>query len=145
MGDYVTDVTDLNDAFGAEEILQIADLDGDGAVDTDTVTRAITAAEATVNSYLARRYDLASLKSVKPPVVVQIAIDLSYYEIAKCRDARLVGPGSDFEALYQRAIARLREIAQGVTVLDVDTVTEQTAIQITNNDRIFSRDTLKGF
>ena len=145
MGDYVAGVDDLYAKYGEETVKQLIDLDGDGDPDTASVERAIADAEATVNSYLSTRYDLASLKAAKPPTVVAIALDLTVYELAKARDVRLVEPSSDYEALYLRAIKRLLEIAKGITTLDVDTVAEDPAVQLDCNDRVFTHETLKGF
>jgi phage gp36-like protein len=146
MGHYIADVAALEAKFGVEVITQLIDLDADGTPDTTAVAQAIADAESTVESYLAKRYDLAALRAAKPPVVVELALSLAYYHLAKARDARLVGPGSDAEAIYQRAIARLKELAAGTAVLDVTTaVTEATSVEIDSNERLFTRTTMQGF
>jgi len=145
MGYYI-DQEALENSFGADRIVELADLDGDGTADAATVADAIERAESTVESYVARRYDLTAVRAAAPAVVVELAADLSLYELAKARDAVLVGPGTEYEAIYDRAIARLKEIANGMTVLDVATaIAEPTVVEIDANDRLFTRTTMKGF
>lgn len=145
MGNYI-ELVDLENAFGAERIVELADKDRDGTADVELVADAIERAESTVESYLVRRYDLTALRAATPAVVIELASDLGLYELAKARDAVLVGPGTEYEAIYNRAIARLKELAAGTTVLDVATpVTEQTAAVIDANDRLFTREKMKGF
>ena len=145
MGYYI-ETTDLDNAFGSARIIELADKDLDGVADEEMVADAIERAESTVESYLARRYDLTALRAAAPAVVVELASDLALYELAKARDAVLVGPGTEYEAIYNRAIARLREIASGTTVLDVTTaIAEPTVVEMDANDRLFTRSTMKGF
>jgi len=145
MGYYI-ETTDLDNAFGSARIIELADKDLDGVADAEMVADAIERAESTVESYIARRYDLTAVRAATPAVVVELATDLGLYELAKARDAVLVGPGTEYEAIYNRAIARLKEIASGTTVLDVTTaIAEPTVVEIDANDRLFTRSTMKGF
>ena len=145
MGYYI-ELADLAASFGADRIVELADKDGDGVADAALVADAIERAESTVESYVARRYDLTAVRAATPAVVVELATDLGLYELAKGRDAGLVGPGTEYEAIYNRAIARLKEIASGTTVLDVTTaIAEPTVVEIDANDRLFTRSTMKGF
>ena len=145
MGYYI-ELADLENAFGSARIVELADKDNDGVADVALVADAIERAESTVESYIARRYDLTAVRAATPAVVVELATDLGLYELAKARDAVLVGPGTEYEAIYNRAIARLKEIASGTTVLDVTTaIAEPTVVEIDANDRLFTRSTMKGF
>ncbi|HUT58949.1 MAG TPA: phage protein Gp36 family protein [Phycisphaerae bacterium] len=146
MAHYYIDQTALENSFGAARIIELVDLDADGEVDAETIADAIERAESTVESYVARRYDLTAVRAAAPAVVVELSTDLALYELAKGRDAVLVGPGSEYEAIYDRAIARLKEIANGTTVLDVTSaIAEPTVVEMDANDRLFTRETMKGF
>jgi len=146
MAHYYIDQTALENSFGADRIVELVDLDADGEVDEETIADAIERAESTVESYVARRYDLTAVRAAAPAVVVELATDLALYELAKGRDAVLVGPGTEYEAIYDRAIARLKEIAAGTTVLDVATaLAEPTRVEMDADDRLFTRTTMKGF
>ena len=146
MAHYYIDQTALENSFGADRIVELVDLDADGEVDAETIADAVERAESTVESYVARRYDLTAVRAAAPAVVVELATDLALYELAKGRDAVLVGPGTEYEAIYDRAIARLKEITAGTTVLDVATaLAEPTVVEVDANDRLFTRTTMKGF
>jgi phage gp36-like protein len=145
MGDYVTDITALEEKFGAQRVLQLIDLDDDGAPDTAAVDRAIADAESVINAKLARRYDLTSLKAAAPPVVIGIALDLSLCELAKSRDESLLAPTTGFHAQRKAAMALLDEIARGAIDLDVATVTEEASYLIDSEERVFTRESMKGF
>ena len=146
MAHYYIDQEALENSFGADRIVELVDLDADGEVDAETIADAIERAESTVESYVARRYDLTAVRAAAPAVVVELATDLALYELAKGRDAVLVGPGTEYEAIYDRAIARLKEIAAGTTVLDVATaLAEPTVVEMDANERKFTRETMKGF
>ena len=145
MGYYI-DTTDLDNAFGSARIIELADKDLDGVADAEMVDDAIENAESTVESYVARRYDLADVRTKKPKVVIKLSLDLGLYELAKARDEALVGEGTDFKEIHDTAIAMLKDIARGNAVLDVTTViAEPTMVEMDANDRLFTRTTMKGF
>jgi len=145
MGYYI-ETTDLDNAFGSARIIELADKDLDGVADAEMVDDAIENAESTVESYVARRYDLADVRTKKPKVVIKLSLDLGLYELAKARDEALVGEGTDFKEIHDTAIAMLKDIARGNAVLDVTTViAEPTMVEMDANDRLFTRTTMKGF
>jgi len=146
MAHYYIDQTALENSFGAARIIELVDLDADGEVDAETIADAIERAESTVESYLARRYDLTALRAAAPAVVVELASDLALYELAKARDAVLVGPGTEYESIYNRAITRLEALGKGTAVLDVTTpIAEPSVVEIDANPRLFTRETMEGF
>ena len=145
MGYYI-ETTDLDNAFGSARIIELADKDLDGVADAEMVDDAIENAESTVESYVARRYDLADVRTKKPKVVIKLSLDLGLYALAKARDEALVGEGTDFKEIHDTAIAMLKDIARGNAVLDVTTViAEPTMVEMDANDRLFTRTTMKGF
>jgi len=145
MGYYI-ETTDLDNAFGSARIIELADKDLDGVADAEMVDDAIENAESTVESYVARRYDLADVRTKKPKVVIKLSLDLGLYELAKARDEALVGEGTDFKEIHDTAIAMLKDIARGNAVLDVTTViAEPTMVEMDANPRLFTRETMEGF
>ena len=80
---------DLQDRLGAEEVARLADLDGDGVPDADVIARALADADATIDSYLGRRYTLpvAAPDGSTPSVVRTRAVNLAVYFLKLGRDS----------------------------------------------------------
>jgi phage gp36-like protein len=80
---------DLQDRLGAEELARLADLDGDGTPDADVLARALADADATIDSYLGRRYTLPVAESdgETPPSVRTRAVNLAVYFLKLGRDS----------------------------------------------------------
>lgn len=144
MSYYITQAS-LITRFGTERITQLADRAGDGTIDADVVTAAIDDAEATIDGLLGGRYDLDSLHAVDPPLVVSIALDLALVALAKGHNEQLIDADSGFRRQYEDAMALLGQIARGEISIGVDTVAEETRVQIESNDRVFTRATLRGY
>lgn len=70
---------DLERRFGAAEVLQLADRDGDGLADAGVIDGALAEAAAEIDAYLAGRYDLPL--PVVPPVLERIACDIARYRL----------------------------------------------------------------
>lgn len=70
---------DLEARYGAAEIFQLADRDGDGVIDAGVIEQALTDAGAEVDGYLASRYALP-LADV-PPIVKVFACDIARYRL----------------------------------------------------------------
>lgn len=81
---YAT-IDDLTALYG-QAALYVADRDGDGAADEGAVERALAAASATVDSYLAARYALPLPPGTDTTVLRDLAIDLAVYRLAQSRD-----------------------------------------------------------
>lgn len=137
---YIT-VADLQKRFGEDEILALADRDGDDIVDTDVIDQAIADVAAVIDVYLSGRYQVP-LES--PPTIVQsIAADLVRFKLMDNRATE------EAEKRYKDAIQLLRDIAASRASLPVAEVSANNAAlpvgKKTDSDRIFSASTLEGF
>lgn len=103
--------TDLEDAFGAAEILQLADRDGDGLPDAGFVAAALDRADSLIDGYLAGRYALPV--SPAPAVLTATACDLARYWLYD--DA---APDRVRQA-YEDAVAWLKDVAAGKVLLQL--------------------------
>lgn len=72
--------TDFTARFGASELLQLTDRDGDGVADVGVLDQAISDADAEIDAYLAGRFALP-LSGTVPPVLVRIACDILRYRL----------------------------------------------------------------
>ena len=75
---YAT-LADLTARAGEEEILQVADRDGDAVADADVVAAAIATAESEINGYIGARYRLP-LAEV-PELVKTWAVSIARYHL----------------------------------------------------------------
>lgn len=105
---YAT-LDDLIARAGVEEILDVADRDGDGTPDPDVVLAALAAADEAVNTYLAGRYVLP-LSSVPSPVRTW-AVAIARYRL------HLHAPPDYVVRDYKDALSELRLAASGTIAL----------------------------
>lgn len=139
MTDYCTQA-DLETRFGADEILQLTDRDADGAADDGVLAGAIADAGATIDTYLAKRYDLP-LAEV-PPALTRIACNLVRYALHK------EDPPDRVSDANKEAMTFLRDVAAGRAVLDIagdEPSGAKDDVIVEGPDRIFSSETMKGF
>ena len=111
------------------------------AVDTVVVDRALVGADELIDGYLAA-YALP-LVSV-PPLLSKLAQEIAIY------DLHITEPEAKIKADYGNALKRLEQIAKGVIQLKDAAGVEPAApqgggVQITDRDRAFTPETLKGF
>lgn len=102
---------DLIDRYGEGEIRSLSDRAGTGAIDDIAVARALADADATINSYVGRRYHLP-LSSV-PDRLARVACDLARRYLSAER------PLDDVLAAEKAAMAWLRDVSTGAATLDV--------------------------
>ncbi|PTW61426.1 phage gp36-like protein [Breoghania corrubedonensis] len=137
---------DLIDRFGADELIQLTDRLSvpPAAIDADVVARALSDADALIDSYLRKRYALPL--DPAPPVLVKIASDLARYN--------LYDDGADKDGPVVRAqgsaLAWLRDVSKGLIELDDGTGDAPAAsgggqVRASYPDRVFTRDSLRGY
>lgn len=130
----------LVDRFGSEELLALADRDGDDAVDTAVVDAALADADALIDSYIGRRYTLPLAST--PARLVTVAATIARYELAADR------PTEQMRQDYDDAVAWLRDVAAGRAELQIEgdePTGEAVTIKTSGPERVFSRTTLRGF
>lgn len=124
--------------FGEAELLQMTDLDNDGAPDDGFLEAAIADAESEVNSYLAQRYDLPL--AVVPDVLRARAHDILRYRLFRHR------PAEEVRQRYEDAVSWLRRVAIGQASLGVPPTAEPQSdgvAVVRSRGQVFGRDTLE--
>ena len=142
---YITN-SDIETRVGSAAYVQLADDDGDGAADTAVVDEIRLAAEAEVDSYLARRFAVPVDVSVHPElaaVLASVTLDLAEYRL---RQRRPPVPNTAVDR-HEHAIAWLSAVADGVIQLPAltplpDTRSRGTLGAAFGEPRVLSRDEL---
>ena len=129
--------SDLETRFSVDEILQLADRDGSGVVDTGVIEAALLDAVEEINGYLSGRYTLP-LASV-PALITRLACDISRYRLWKDRASEHVRKN------YEDAVDTLKRIASGIINIPLTTGLEPTGpgvIVVTARAQAFTADVL---
>ncbi|TPL49091.1 DUF1320 domain-containing protein [Mesorhizobium sp. B2-4-4] len=136
---------DLIDRFGEKELRELTDRTNrpPTTIDDTVVGRALSDATALIDGYIAKKYSLP-LVSV-PDILVKTASDVArYYLHGKAADK-----DSPVAAAYNQAVAWLKDVAKGLVELDdggeIPEPAGGGAIKTSAPDRVFTRDSLKGF
>lgn len=98
---------DIIERYGQDQLLVLADRDGDGEVDTDVVDRALADADAEIDGYLASRYTLPLATESK--LLVRLAVDVAVYHL--CDDDAMVT--DQRRQRYEDAVSQLKRLASG--------------------------------
>lgn len=132
---------DLEARFGPEELLKLADRDGDGAADATVVGAALTDAAAEIDGHLATAYDLP-LAAGPWPSLRAAACDL-----ARLRLYDEAAP----EEIWRRAL-RTRDMLAKLAAGERQLVSAAGAVaarrseaRIAGSDPTFSREATQGF
>lgn len=70
---------DLEARFGAEEVLQLADRNGDGVIDAGVIDQALADADAEIDGHLGSRYQLPM--AAVPQIIKVYACDIARYRL----------------------------------------------------------------
>ena len=137
---YAT-AADLDAAFGAEEVLQLADRDRSGEPDTEFVLSALARTDGLIDGYLAGRYVLP-LATV-PKVLNTVACDIARYFLYEDAAPERV------RQAYDDALRWLRDVAAGKFLLPVDPLADGPLAPgppaYSAPPRVFSAETLARF
>lgn len=131
---------DLIDRFGEAELRELADRDGDDVIDAAVVGAALNDASNRIDSYIGQRYDLPL--ATTPPLLEQLCCDIARHRLFKDDPPEIVSVN------YNHALRALRDIADGRASLDLggaEPAPAGDAVLTTGPDRVFTKDTLKGF
>lgn len=127
---------DLLMQISENDLIQLTDDAGAGAVDTDVVDRAIADADAEIDAYCGGRYEVPF--ATVPAVVRKTAVDIVLYNLC---GRQPLGDMDERTRRYEAALRLLREVARGTASLgagapstDDDTGPEATTAR---GDRVF--------
>lgn len=136
---------DLVDRFGEIELRQLTDRTNvpPTTVNDTVVGRALSDADGLIDGYIGKKYALP-LAEV-PPMLTKVAADLArYYLHGKAADR-----DSPVTAAYNQAVAWLRDVSKGLVDLGNGTIEPDAAgggqVKTSRPDRIFTRETMRGF
>lgn len=138
---YVT-LAQLTDRFGEEMLISLTDrgVDALGVIDTDVIARALAETDALIDGYLAGRYALPL--STTETLLVGVAGAIAIYNLHRYEAPEKI------TADYNAAIKTLEKLSNGVIKLTAAGVeapsTGTTGVQITDRERPFTEDNLKG-
>ncbi len=128
---------DLEDAFGATEILQLADRDRDGVADSPVIAAVLARADSMIDSYLGGRYALPITPI--PTVLVATACDLARYWLYDDAAPERVRDS------YQDAVGFLKDVSAGRVLLQLPAAAADASAgspAYSAPDPVFSSDTL---
>lgn len=135
--------SDLTDRFGATELAQLTDRTNGLVIDTTVLGRALSDADAEIDSYLASRYTLPLAST--PVVLVRMAADIARYRLFEDHATTAV------RQRYEDAVSLLKRMATGdvqlagSTPLVAATSGRGNAVATKAPARVFSTDALSGY
>lgn len=137
---YAT-VDDLKKQLPEDLLIQLTDDAGNGIIDTTVTDNALEAADVEIDGYLGERYTLPL--SPVPNIINKQAVDVAIYNLY----ARRQGPPDHWQSRYNNVIRFLEKVVKGDISLGAGDPEAGLAdnVEVSSSDRIFSRDTLKGF
>ena len=123
------------------ELIQLTDDAGTGVINDEIEAKAGIDADEEIDSYLRKRYNLP-LDPI-PSRCNKLSVDIKIYNLYGRRQRT----PEDVRIRYKDAIAFLRDVAEGKASLGEDTpgTPAGTPVNITSEDRIFSRSKLSDF
>lgn len=133
---------DMLDRYEVKDLVQLTDIAEPytGAVVDAVLLKALADASAAIDLYLGGRYDLPL--SATPGALVDMCCVLAFYRLNRGRYTE------DLRKDYEDVLRTLEQIAQGRISLDQGGREPKSAAaiaQVDGPDRIFNRQTLKGF
>jgi phage gp36-like protein len=132
----------LTDRYGTDMLLQLTDRASPpaGAVDADVVARALADADALVDSYIGRKYELPL--AATPAVLTTYAAQVAFYLLHRDR------PTEEARRDYEDARTWLKDVAAGraeIQVAGVEPESTSDGLETSGPDRVFTRTKLEGF
>ena len=134
---------DLLEQISESKLIQLTDDADAGIIDADVITRAIADADAEIDGYCGTRYTVPF--TTVPAIIRKVSVDIVIYNLY----ARRKGAPDDRQKRYDDAIKFLINVSKALISLGADdpdsTPAETNKPDITQNDRIFTRDKMNGF
>jgi phage gp36-like protein len=137
---------DILDQLDEAILIQLTDDEGTGSVNADRVAQAIADADAEIDGYLASRHQVP-LDPV-PENIRKYSVDIAIYNLFSRRADTL--PDTRKER-YQAAVRYLEKVAEGKWTLGANdpdgnpSSSDRPQMSPENPERLFTRDTMKGF
>lgn len=113
MATYATK-ENIDDAYGADLLLKIADQDKDGVPDQEILDRNLKSASGIINGYLQTKYTLPLPGTSS--LLVELCVDIAVYKMCLARAVRT----QEMRVRYEDAINTLKDIASGKIAVVVD-------------------------
>lgn len=102
---------DIENRYGVDALLVVADRNDDQVIDTEIVTAALADASAEIDSYVGARYPLPL--PMVPRVLSQLCVDIAFYKLSADADM-----ATDERRLrYEDAINLLKRFSRGEVTL----------------------------
>ena len=108
---------DIDQLYGSDLLVRIADYDRDGTPDDEVVDRGLQAADEVCNAYLSAQYAVPVIPI--PGVIRTCAIDIAVYKIALGRTGRT----DEMRVRYEDALRILEKVSTGKVGLGLPPVT----------------------
>lgn len=141
---------DLTGRMSEDKILELVDFESTGDINgTEAQKRlndALSDADAEINSYCQRRYQVPF--EPVPDFIKKLAIDITLYNLFSLRGFDEDSPDKVIADRYKGAVKTLENLAKGIVTigqpetLPTDTVNRPS---ITGPDRVFSREKMSGY
>lgn len=111
---YIGNVN-IEERIGAQELIRLADNDGDGVADEDRVNQAIDYASGIFDAHIPTTYRRPISAT---PLVLSLNLDLAMYDFWKTRAEIDEGKWKSMKAAHDAAIKLLEKINAGSLTLD---------------------------
>ena len=135
---------DIEKRLSPDELVSLADLDGDGVADADVVTQAVADADALIDSYVRVRGDDVPLDPV-PTSVRNASVTLAQYFLCLGRSS----VSEQIQQAHDSVVAWLTDIASGNATLGIDSDHTETeparGVEYEAEARVYKRGQLKGW
>lgn len=130
--------SDLEDRYRAENLIQLADYDGDGAADSDVISQAIQDAGHEMDGYLQVKYSVPI--TPVPDCLRRCATTIAWYYLRLGRESVT----DNARKAYEDCIAQMKDIASGKMAIGVSPKPSESAgaanVRHEAQDRVFGRD-----
>jgi len=136
-------LSDIQEQLSDDKLVDLTQDDpAISSIDTSKVDRAIADADEEIESYCAKKYAIPF--STTPDLVRKLSVDIAVYNLYARR-----GDAPDFrKERYKNAVKLLEKISTGMVTLGVTPAPSENSSQAaysSTKDRVFSRESMKGF
>ena len=132
-------LADIERRITSDDLVRLADHDGDGLADAAVVTQAIEDAQGVIDSYLGVVYAVP-IPAPIPDVLRQYCVTMAVYFL--CKGRRALTPETIDN--YDKAIAWLKAVVAGTATLGIPTPPAPSSgapsVEFEVKDRVFGRD-----